>query len=401
MGSRSENRRADLLAASARLFRERGFGGVSVADVADRVGITASAVYKHFPGKRMLLAEPIREMVLTWRDREVMALAEAGPPETVLSRLTTCVVGVVLERPDVVGLWHQEAHHLPPEVRDELIAVRVEGVNLWNRVLREVRPDLDLRQGEFRIRAALGLLNCVPWLPRKRLRAQAATLETLVLATLLAPPPQDLPELDTIERARRAPSSGRRADILAEAARLFRARGYHAVGIDDIGSATGIAGPSIYSHYPSKAALLAALLEETADELCWHAARALATREDPRRVLELLVGAHVRTALADPDRISVWMTQAHHIPRELGRQVRQDRQRYLGYWVNALRALRPELDESVAHTAAMSVMELIHAVARSTRFADEQRLPEWTFGLALAALTAPGLTTTAATTTHT
>jgi AcrR family transcriptional regulator len=374
------------------LFRERGFGGVSMADVADQVGITASAVYKHFPGKQVLLSEPIREMVLTWRDREVLALAEGGGPETVLRRLTSSVVGVVLARPDVVGLWHQEAHHLPAEVRDELIAVRVEGVGLWSRVLREVRPELDARQSEFRIRAALGLLNCVPGLPRKRLRAQAPTLETLVLATLLAPPPpHELPELGSVKRAHRALATGRRAEILAGAARLFRTRGYHAVGIDDIGHAIGIAGPSIYSHYPSKAALLAALIEETADELCWHAARALATREDPRRVLDLLVGAHVRTALADRDRISVWMTEAHHIPRELGRQVRQDRQRYLGYWVRAVRALRPELPELVAQTASMSVMELIHAVARSSRFGDEPRLAEWTAGLALAALTAPGL----------
>ncbi|MDQ0380304.1 TetR/AcrR family transcriptional regulator [Amycolatopsis thermophila] len=391
MGTRSAGRRADLLAASARLFRERGFGGVSVADVADQVGITASAVYKHFPGKKVLLSEPIREMVLTWRDREMLALAEGGDPETVLRRLTTTVVAVVLERPDVVGLWHQEAHHLPAEVRDELIAVRVEGVGLWSRVLREVRPELDAGQSEFRIRAALGLLNCVPVLPRRRLRAQAPTLETLVLATLLAPPPPpELLELGAVERAHEA-ATGRRAEILAGAARLFRTRGYHAVGIDDIGHAIGIAGPSLYSHYPSKAALLTALIEETADELCWCGARALATGDDPAKVLELLVSAHVRTALADRDRISVWMTEAHHIPRELGRQVRQDRQRYLDYWVRAVRALRPELSEQVAQTASRSVMELIHAVARSSRFAGAPRLAEWTAGLALAALTAPEL----------
>lgn len=390
MTTRSATRRADLLAASARLFREHGFAGVSMADVADQVGITASAVYKHFPGKQVLLSEPIREMVLTWRDREVLALAEGGAPEEVLNRLTTSVVAVVLTRPDVVGLWHQEAHHLPAQVRDELIAVRVEGVGLWSRVLRDVRPGLDPAEAEFRIRAALGLLNCVPALPRRRLRAQASTLETLVLATLLAPPaPVELPELGPVERAR-APRTGRQAEILAETARLLRRRGYHAVGIDEIGHAIGIAGPSIYSHYASKAALLTALIEETADELCWYGARALATGKDPCTVLELLVGAHVRTALADRDRISVWMTEAHHVPRELGRQVRQDRQRYLDYWVRAVRELRPELPEQVAQVASLSVMELIHAVARSSRFTGEPRLAERTAGLALAALTAPG-----------
>lgn len=400
MSGRSVGRRAELLAASVQLFRERGFGGVSVADVAERVGITASAVYKHFPGKQDLLAEPIREMVTTWRDREVVALAEGGAPDDVLRRLTTSVVDVVLDRPDVVGLWHQEAHYLPNHVRDELVAIRVEGVELWGRVLTELRPDLGARQVEFRIRAALGLLNCVPALPRRRLRSQRAALETLVLATLLAPeasaavpaPNAAVPAPNAVERMpRNGSSTGRRAQILTEAARLFRRRGYHAVGIDDIGTGIGIAGPSIYGHFPSKAALLAALIAEMADELCWNGARALATRDDPRRVLELLVGAHVRTALADRDRIAVWMTEAHHVPRELGRHETQDRERYLGYWVTAVRALHPDLAESVAQTASMAVMEMIHAAARSPRFADEPQLAEWTMGLAIAALTAPDL----------
>lgn len=391
MSSRSAGRRAELLAASVRLFRERGFGGVSVADVAEQVGITASAVYKHFPGKQDLLAEPIREMVVTWRDREVVALAEGGAPEDVLRRLSASVVDVVLERPDVVGLWHQEAHYLPNHVRDELVAVRVEGVELWGKVLTELRPELAGRQAEFRIRAALGLLNSVPALPRKRLRSQGPALATLMLATLLAgAPPATVPALDE-RMAHNGSPTGRRAQILTEAARLFRRRGYHAVGIDDIGTGIGIAGPSIYGHFPSKAALLAALVEETADELCWHGARALVTRDDPRRALELLVGAHVRTALANRDRIAVWMTEAHHVPRDLGRQVAQDRERYLGYWVTAVRTLRPDVAESVAQTASMAVMELIHAAARSPRFADEPHLPEWTMGLAVAALTAPGL----------
>jgi AcrR family transcriptional regulator len=303
------------------------------------------------------------------------------------------VVDVVLERPAVVGLWHQEAHYLPNHVRDELVGIRVEGVELWGRVLTELRPELGARQVEFRIRAALGLLNCVPALPRKRLRSQRSALETLMLATLLAgEAPATVPALDAVERMpRNGSATGRRAQILAEAARLFRRRGYHAVGIDDIGTGIGIAGPSIYSHFPSKAALLAALMGEMADELCWNGARALATRDDPRRVLELLVGAHVRTALADRDRIAVWMTEAHHVPRELGRQVAQDRERYLGYWVTAVRALHPDLAEAVAQAASMAVMELIHAAARSPRFADEPHLAEWTMGVAIAALTAPDL----------
>jgi AcrR family transcriptional regulator len=391
---RSANRRAELLAVSACLFRERGYGGVSVADIAEQVGVTAGAVYKHFPGKCGLLVEPIREMVLTWRDREVLALAEGGAPEEILRRLVNSVIGVVLERPDVVGLWHQETHYLPAEVREELVAVRVEGIGLWLRVLLDLRPELDAQQAEFRIRAALGLLNCVPGLSRRRPSEHVPILEALMLATLLAPaPPEDLPDVRVVERGSDGPNdhSGRREEILNEAARLFRARGYHSVGVDDIGAAIGIAGPSIYSHFPSKAALLTALIEGMADELCWGGALALTSEGSPRQVLELLVTTHVRTALAKRDHVAVWMTEEHHVPEELGRILQRDRKRYLGYWVSAVRAVNPRQTEKVARTACLSVMELIHASARSRRFADVPHLPEWIVGLALAALTADRL----------
>ncbi|QYN18263.1 TetR/AcrR family transcriptional regulator [Amycolatopsis sp. DSM 110486] len=383
------NRRAELLAAAARLFRERGYGGVSVADIAEQVGITAGAVYKHFPDKRALLAEPIREMVLTWRNREVLALAQGGDTDDVLRRLATSVVGVVLERPDVVRLWHQEAHYLTSEVREELVAVRVEGVGLWLRVLVDARAELTTSQAEFRIRAALGLLNSVPALPRRRLSAHAATLETVLLATLLAPePPKSLPEIRVVDRESPAAAENTRSRaILDEAAKLFRERGYHAVGIDDIAAGVGIAGPSIYSHFPSKAAVLTAVVEEIADELCWGGALAMASDGTPHEVLERLVTTHVRTAIAKSDLIAVWMTEEHHVPEDLGEAVRRDRKRYLDYWVGAVLAVNPGVEEAVAETASLAVMELIDAVARSRRFAAVPERPEWTVGLALAALT--------------
>ena len=58
-----------------------------------------------------------------------------------------------------------------------------------------------------------------------------------------------------------APPLPRREQLLEAAAALFAERGYHAVGIDDIGAAAGISGPGVYRHFPSKQALLAALCD--------------------------------------------------------------------------------------------------------------------------------------------
>jgi TetR/AcrR family transcriptional regulator, transcriptional repressor for nem operon len=52
----AENRAA-LLDAASRLFREKGIGGVGVADVAKQAGLTHGALYAHFPSKDALAAE--------------------------------------------------------------------------------------------------------------------------------------------------------------------------------------------------------------------------------------------------------------------------------------------------------------------------------------------------------
>ena len=48
----------------------------------------------------------------------------------------------------------------------------------------------------------------------------------------------------------------RRDQLLSAAALLFRRRGYHSVGVDDIGAAVGMSGPAVYRYFPSKQALL-------------------------------------------------------------------------------------------------------------------------------------------------
>lgn len=64
---------AAILAAAESLFRQRGFGGVGVAEVARAAGLTHGAVYSRFPGKAALAAASLRRSLLTaadkWRER--------------------------------------------------------------------------------------------------------------------------------------------------------------------------------------------------------------------------------------------------------------------------------------------------------------------------------------------
>ena len=49
----------EILAAAARLFRQRGFNDVTVAEVMKEAGLTHGAFYGYFPSKEALIAEAI------------------------------------------------------------------------------------------------------------------------------------------------------------------------------------------------------------------------------------------------------------------------------------------------------------------------------------------------------
>ncbi|MBG0561237.1 TetR/AcrR family transcriptional regulator [Actinoplanes aureus] len=53
--------RERIVATAARLFRERGVAGVSVADVMAEAGLTHGGFYKHFASKDALVAEAITQ----------------------------------------------------------------------------------------------------------------------------------------------------------------------------------------------------------------------------------------------------------------------------------------------------------------------------------------------------
>ncbi|MCA9774876.1 MAG: helix-turn-helix transcriptional regulator, partial [Myxococcales bacterium] len=68
--------RAQILEAAARLFRERGYAGVSVQDVMAAAGLTVGGFYAHFPSKEALYAEAFAHAL-----DERSAFYRAAPPE--------------------------------------------------------------------------------------------------------------------------------------------------------------------------------------------------------------------------------------------------------------------------------------------------------------------------------
>jgi AcrR family transcriptional regulator len=100
----------------------------------------------------------------------------------------------------------------------------------------------------------------------------------------------------------------RREVILDAAARLFAARGYSDVSIDEIGTAVEASGPSLYWHFPNKAALLEAVAVTAAERF---AAAIEATGPNP--TLDAIARAEVGAVLDRPHYVRTLLLERHRI----------------------------------------------------------------------------------------
>jgi AcrR family transcriptional regulator len=154
----------------------------------------------------------------------------------------------------------------------------------------------------------------------------------------------------------------RREQILKEAARLFAERGFHGVGVDEIGAAVGISGPGLYRHFAGKDAMLAELLVGISERLlAGGLARVAASEGDPVALLAALVDGHIDFALDDRPLITLHDRELDRLRDDDRRRVRQLQRQYVELWVTAVRELYPVTPESEARAAVHAVFGLLNS----------------------------------------
>ncbi|MET0188404.1 MAG: helix-turn-helix domain-containing protein, partial [Pseudonocardia sediminis] len=240
----ADERRRELAEAAAAHFHRLGFHGVSLADVAAGVGVTAPAVYRHYRNKNALLDGAIT----TGLDHVDAALDGARSLSEALERLAEAA----LRRRDVWVLLQREMRHLDDDERTPALArFRALAATFAGHVAA-ARPDLDDGRVQVLATAAFAVLaspstHPVP-LAHEHYRDALVRASAAVCAADLQVPTSP----DPGPRPGPAAEPGRGDQILDTAIGLFHRHGYAAVSVDDIGAAAGMAGPSIYHHFPTK-----------------------------------------------------------------------------------------------------------------------------------------------------
>jgi AcrR family transcriptional regulator len=169
----------------------------------------------------------------------------------------------------------------------------------------------------------------------------------------------------------RASTTRRRAQILREASRLFAERGFHGVGVDEIGAAVGISGPALYRHFPGKDAMLTELLVGISGRLWEGGQRRLAEAEadgrPPVAALDSLIAGHVDFALDDRALITLHDRELDRLPEEERKRVRRLQRQYVELWVDAVRRVYPALPEQQARASVHAVFGLLNSTPHLAR----------------------------------
>jgi AcrR family transcriptional regulator len=180
----------------------------------------------------------------------------------------------------------------------------------------------------------------------------------------------------------------RREELLSAATLLFRDRGFHAVSMEDIGSAAGMAGPSIYRYFPGKTAILVAAGYRMADRLALTADTAIGDAADPDDALARLASSYVDTVLRSDNLLATFASEHGNLPDPDRKELLRVQRTYVAQWVRLLRTVAPELSEPEARITVHAALTIVNDLARTPRIAARQGIATELTALAVTVLEA-------------
>ena len=186
----AEVTRGLVLKAAARLFRNQGYVGTTLRQIAEAAGIQAGSVYYHFKSKDEILAEildvGIDKVQQAVEDRLSLLPANATAREKIAAAIEGHLLGL-LQHGDFTSASIRTYGQLPAELKRSNQARRTNYSRFWDRLLAdaaergELRSEIDLHIARLVI---LGAVNwTVEWYDPKRGSVESVAKEIALLVS--------------------------------------------------------------------------------------------------------------------------------------------------------------------------------------------------------------------------
>jgi AcrR family transcriptional regulator len=369
-GTRPRNRRELILAAAADLFATHGYAKVGMSELADAVGISPSALYRHFTGKQDVLATVLAGGLDSARELALgLDLTDPGAAAASLA-------AHALDQRHLPLMWQREARDLAPEAYRPLRGVVGEISRGLTGYARSVRPELAAPAADLLAWSVLAVLTSPSFhhldLARPAHEDLLAGLVRTVLATDLPAAAALAPDLRIHDVL--VPAS-RREELLVRAVEMFAAHGYTQVSIEDIGKAAGISGPSVYNHWPTKLDLLITTMRRGAAALAMDVATAYRLAADAADALRRLVRSYVTLSHTHHELIGLLITDIDHLPDGERHATRRAQRDFVSEWAHLLRLDQPRLDPTVARIRVHAALSVANDTARTPHLHRDPAVP--------------------------
>ena len=182
------NRRAELVRAAARLFREKGFDATTVRDIAHAVGMRSGSPFYHFANKHKLLMAVMEEGLRLGLERTHLALADTTMTATErFEKLVRTHYAILHDAgSDFIPVMLYDWRSLPAQYKRRIIELKDRYDAIWQHTLEELHAQGRLRTDAKLARLMiLGAINfSATWYRAKSRSAQRVSLDELAAQTV-------------------------------------------------------------------------------------------------------------------------------------------------------------------------------------------------------------------------
>ncbi|WP_040798701.1 TetR/AcrR family transcriptional regulator [Nocardia higoensis] len=377
---RPRDRRAQIAAASAEAFGLLGYHGVSMEDIASRLDISSTALYRHYPSKYALFREEALRLSALCEEAVTLPPAlRAAPARDRIEHVIGALIDRAIANRRGSALLRWQSRYLEPEDYHAMMKQLADGQDVLCDLLAQHRPELDQ---DDRIVLSASALSAIGSISDHQVSIPVRALTGLLRVSAYAVLDSELPPAGSAaETARPAeiPLTFKHELLLKKSVELFHQRGYPNVSVEDIANAAGLpASSAVYRFYRSKGDILAAAFRRAADRVSAAIGPAIASTDGPREALTRLVELYVDGSFAERELTFVYYAEISNVPREDRTLLRNIQRLNVEEWAKLLVRTRPELSPAEArvlvHAALAQVVDLGQWLGPDNQICDRARV---------------------------
>lgn len=137
-------RRAALIAAAVRVFKEKGFHETTVRDIGRAADMTQGSIYNYVESKDDILYLVCDQIVSEYQDETRKALENSPDPVRRVRSAVRAVSEVMYRHQEAILLIYQDSHLLDGKSRRVILARVEEFIGMFESILTEAARELDV-----------------------------------------------------------------------------------------------------------------------------------------------------------------------------------------------------------------------------------------------------------------